>query len=165
MSKRNTKTGTNYEEEVRRLLENYSTHTVAKNTNKRGVYVGKKRNGGKHYVDILLNGDELLSLKYQEVQGTAEEKIPFEIMKLQQMVVDGGYRCATIVLAGLDAAWYWKDYYLSEEFRQHMKRIYPNVSIISHQEFESTYLNTKCGESVSPQGLDEWLLDAQGNSK
>lgn len=162
MGKRNTKTGINYEEEVRRLLENYSNHKVAKTTNKRGVYVGKKRNGGKHYVDILLNGDELLSLKYQEVQGTAEEKIPFEIMKLQQMVVDGGYKSATIVLAGADDAWYWKDYYLSEEFREHMKHIYPNVSVISHQEFVNTYLNVKEGESVSPQGLDGWLFDIEG---
>ena len=124
MGKRNTKTGINYEEEVRRLLENYSNHKVAKTTNKRGVYVGKKRNGGKHYVDILLNGNTLLSLKYQRVQGTAEEKVPFEVMKLHHACLDHGYDSAILVLAGPDKAWKWKDYYLGEQFQNDMKQIY-----------------------------------------
>ena len=60
--------------------------------------VGTKRNGGKHYCDIVLNEDELISLKYQRVQGTAEEKT-FEFMKLQHAIDDHGYKSATIVEA------------------------------------------------------------------
>ena len=88
---RDTTTGTNYETEVENLLEDYSDHTVESQ-----VMVGTKRNGGKHYCDIVLNEDELISLKYQRVQGTAEEKIPFEFMKLQHAIDDHGYKSATI---------------------------------------------------------------------
>ena len=132
---RDTTTGTNYETEVENLLENFSEHSVQSQVN-----VGAKRNGGRHYVDILLNGNELISLKYQRVQGTAEEKIPFEFMKLQHAIDDHGYKSATIVLAGPDKAWKWKDYYLSEEFCAKMKSIYPNVRIINHEQFVSEYL-------------------------
>ena len=132
---RDTTTGTNYETEVENLLEDYSEHTVESQ-----VMVGTKRNGGKHYCDIVLNGDELISLKYQRVQGTAEEKIPFEFMKLQHAIDDHGYKSATIVVAGPDKAWKWKDYYLSDEFRGKMSSIYPNVRIINHEQFVSEYL-------------------------
>ena len=132
---RDTTTGTNYETEVENLLEDYSEHTVESQ-----VMVGTKRNGGKHYCDIVLNEDELISLKYQRVQGTAEEKIPFEFMKLQHAIDDYGYKSATIVVAGPDKAWKWKDYYLSEEFRGKMSSIYPNVRIINHEQFVSEYL-------------------------
>lgn len=132
---RDTTTGTNYETEVENLLEDYSEHTVESQ-----VMVGTKRNGGKHYCDIVLNEDELISLKYQRVQGTAEEKIPFEFMKLQHAIDDHGYKSATIVVAGPDKAWKWKDYYLSDEFRGKMSSIYPNVRIINHEQFVSEYL-------------------------
>ena len=132
---RDTTTGTTYEKEIENLLEQFSLHGVQSQVN-----IGKKRNGGKHYVDILLNERELISLKYQKVQGTAEEKIPFEFMKLQDAVDDHGYQSATIVLAGPDKAWKWKDYYLSDTFRDKMKKIYPDVRIISHNQFVEEYL-------------------------
>ena len=56
---RDTTTGTNYETEVENLLEEFSDHKVESQ-----VMVGAKRNGGKHYCDIVINDDELISLKY-----------------------------------------------------------------------------------------------------
>tara|TARA_Y100000033_G_scaffold42653_1_gene43809 strand:- start:80 stop:502 length:423 start_codon:yes stop_codon:yes gene_type:complete len=132
---RDTTTGTNYETEVENLLEEFSDHKVESQ-----VMVGAKRNGGKHYCDIVINDDELISLKYQRVQGTAEEKIPFEFMKLQHAIDDHGYKSATIVVAGPDKAWKWKDYYLSGDFRAKMKSIYPDVRIINHDQFVQEYL-------------------------
>ena len=132
---RDTTTGTNYETEVENLLEEFSDHKVESQ-----VMVGAKRNGGKHYCDIVINDDELISLKYQRVQGTAEEKIPFEFMKLQHAIDDHGYKSATIVVAGPDKAWKWKDYYLSDDFRAKMKSIYPDVRIINHDQFVQEYL-------------------------
>ena len=132
---RDTTTGSTYETEVENLLEQFSDHEVESQ-----VMVGAKRNGGKHYCDIVINGDELISLKYQRVQGTAEEKIPFEFMKLQHAIDDYGYKSATIVVAGLDKARKWKDYYLSDEFRAKMKSIYPDVRIINHDQFVQEYL-------------------------
>lgn len=126
---RDTTTGFNYENYIGTLLESTTWQF------KRQVNIGKKRNGGKHYIDYLLYPNTLLSLKYQCVQGTAEEKVPFEIMKLHHACVDCGYDKAILVLAGPDKAWKWKQYYLSEQFRTDMKVIYPTVTILSHQQF------------------------------
>jgi hypothetical protein len=127
---RDTTTGTTYEKEIEDLLENFTNYQF-----KTQVNVGLKRNGGKHYIDILLESKILLSLKFQCVPGTAEEKVPFEIMKLQQAIEDYDYECAILVLAGPDSAWKWKDYYLGEEFQSNIKKIYPDVCIISHEQF------------------------------
>ena len=47
---RDTTTGTNYETEVENLLEEFSDHKVESQ-----VWIGKKRNGGKHKLDILVD--------------------------------------------------------------------------------------------------------------
>jgi hypothetical protein len=132
---RNTTTGKSYEDVVEELLTEHTDHKVQAQVN-----IGAKRNGGRHYVDILLNEQHLISLKYQRVQGTAEEKIPFEVMKLQHAVNDHGYKDAVIVIAGPDKAWKWKEYYLSDEFQTDMKRIYPDVRIISHEQFVEEFM-------------------------
>lgn len=132
---RNTTTGKSYEDVMEDLLLEYTNHEV-----KTQVNVGAKRNGGKHYVDILLDQEVILSLKFQRVRGSAEEKILFEIMKLQHAIDDYGYKSAVIVLAGPDKAWKWKEYYLSDEFQTDMKKIYPDVRIISHEQFVEEYL-------------------------
>ena len=128
---RDTTTGNNYEKTVSKLLKesNYKF--------KDQVTIGKKRNGKKHRVDVLID-KTLVSLKHQEVNGTAEEKVPFEFMKLQHAVEDYDYEKAVIVLSG-DTGWTWKEYYLSPEFKTNMKQVYPDVSIMSHQEFCETY--------------------------
>ena len=148
---RDTTTGTNYEKEIVSLLEQFSDINFHSQ-----VVVGQKRNGGEHVVDLLFDGEVknikrrkrpislhkggvLVSLKYQVVDGTAEEKIPFEFMKLHHACLDYGYESAIIVLAG-NSGWKWKDYYLSDEFKTDMKKIYPDVSIISHEEFLQEYL-------------------------
>ena len=132
---KNTTTGKDFETRIEELLEDFSDHSF-----ERQVNIGVKRNGGKHILDVLLNGEELISLKYQQVYGTAEEKIPFEFMKLQHAVDDYGYKSATIVIAGPDSAWKWKDYYLSNEFSSQMKQIYPDVNIIELKDFMKQYL-------------------------
>ena len=69
--------------------------------------IGRRLGGGKHLVDrIAVNpktGDTfLVSLKWQQTSGTAEQKIPFEIMCLAEAVKvsDGRYRRAYLVLGG-----------------------------------------------------------------
>jgi len=108
--------------------------------------------GKKHIVDILLGGKAhkktkkakrwisehvggiLLSLKYQDNGGTAEEKVPFEFMKLQNAINKYGYKKALIVLCG-DKGWTLKKTYLKEEFISQMKVICPNVSITDEENF------------------------------
>ena len=128
---RDTTTGTTYEKRIYSLFEQFNY------TFKRQVNVGKKRNGKKHIVDLLYNRT-LISLKNQTVAGTAEEKVPFELMKLQHAIYDYGYKDAIIVLHG-DTGWTWKETYLSEDFKKEMSLPYPNVKIMSHEQFIEKY--------------------------
>ena len=110
--------------------------------------------GKKHIVDILLGGKAhkktkkakrwisehiggtLLSLKYQKVEGTSEEKIPFEYLKLQDSIDNYEYDSAIIVLCG-DDGWTLKEYYLSEKFISKMKLICPDVTITDEENFRA----------------------------
>jgi hypothetical protein len=129
---RDTTTGTKYEKRMEILLEGKQVSFVSQKV------IGKKRNGGNHRVDLIIDGEILVSLKHQEVSGTAEEKVPFEFMKLQHAVEDYNYKHALIVLSG-NNGWTWKDYYLSDEFRSSMKILYPDVDIMCHEEFCDLY--------------------------
>ena len=111
--------------------------------------------GKKHIVDVLLGGGAykktkkakrwisehiggiLISLKYQGVEGTAEEKIPFEFIKLQNAIDKYGYKSAIIVLCG-DGGWTLKKTYLKDEFISNMKLICPNVTITDEENFRTT---------------------------
>lgn len=128
---RDTSTGTNYEKRIDILLEENKIKYQSQ------VFIGIKRNGKKHKVDLIID-NTLVSLKHQEVGGTAEEKVPFEFMKLQHAVEDYEYDNAIIVLSG-DTGWTWKKYYLSDEFKQSMRILYPDVMIISHENFITLY--------------------------
>lgn len=148
---RDTTTGTTYEQEIANLLSQFTEIKFYSQVN-----IGKKRNGGEHIVDLLFGGEiqyikhrkrpvslhkggTLVSLKYQGVNGSAEEKMNFEFMKLHHACVDYGYKSAIIVLAG-NTGWKWKEYFLSEEYSSDMKQIYPAVSIISHEQFVEEFL-------------------------
>ncbi len=147
---RDTTTGTLNEKEIEKfLVENFADAVKSQ------VNIGKKRNNGVHVVDLLIGGEtytpkgrvrpisnhkggKLISLKYQEVTGTAEEKVPFEVMKLQDAIDDYGYESAIVVLCG-DNGWSWKEEYLSDRFKKRMKSFCPDVTIMSQEEFLLEY--------------------------
>jgi hypothetical protein len=124
---RDTSTGTNYEKRIDVFL------TENKIQYRSQINIGAKRNGKRHRVDLIID-NTLVSLKHQQVGGTAEEKVPFEFMKLQHAVEDYNYDNAIIVLSG-NTGWTWKEYYLSDEFKEAMKVLYPDVSIMTHENF------------------------------
>jgi hypothetical protein len=72
------------------------------------VVVGEKPGGGRHVVDweLWVREDEgrrgLLSAKVQNVRGTADEKVPYEVIKLlHTMGLDERFRVGWVVLGGL----------------------------------------------------------------
>ena len=119
--------------------------------------VGTQFNTGKgHIVDVMVGGEAfkktkgakrwtsnhrggtLHSYKYQKIDGTAEEKIPFEFLKLQDAIDKYGYTEGIIVLCG-ESGWTLKEYYLSEKFKNKMKLIAPNVSVITEELYRQRY--------------------------
>lgn len=74
-----------------------------------------------------------MSLKWQQVQGTAEQKIPFEIICLADALIsDERYYKAHLVLGG--NGWRYKDFYLSGGLRAHLANA-DMVSVTSLEDF------------------------------
>jgi hypothetical protein len=97
-----------------------------------------QRNGRKHRIDVRLDNGILVSCKSNDkVWGTAEEKIPFECLKLQHAIEDsnGLFHQAYIILGG--NKWHNKEYYLSEDFKNQIHM--PNVRIIRFEDIDDHF--------------------------
>jgi hypothetical protein len=79
------------------------------------VPMGQRLGGGAHIVDaIAQRPDEepiIISLKWQQVSGTAEQKVPFEVMCLEEALKAGKYKRAYVVLGG--EGWKLRTFYTS----------------------------------------------------
>jgi len=144
-----TNTGKQYEELIENALLNNSDYNF-----ERQVFIGIKPNKKtRHCVDILLKETkEVISLKFQCVAGTAEEKVPYEVLVLQHAVNEGKCNSATIVLAG--DAWTQKEWYLTEGFCSRMNC--PDVRIMEHEDFLREYTDK---EVRKYKGLEEFFVD------
>jgi len=112
---RDTRTGGVFEAMVLPALERggyaYKTQVV----------VGKRLGGSKHKVDAVAEkGGEriIISLKWQQVGGTAEQKVPFEVMCLAGEVKSKAFNKAYLVLGG--EGWTLRDFYTSGELVKHL---------------------------------------------
>lgn len=115
-----TKTGSTLEVTVEAVLINNS-YAVTKQQ-----VVGTKPGGGRHRADIVgmrPNGSKfLVSLKWQQTAGSAEEKIPFEVIKLLHALRENAeYDKAYIVIGGDGFNAGLVDFYLSDEFRSYIR--------------------------------------------
>ena len=76
------------------------------------VQVGERLGCGKHFVDAVVTKDGrqfLLSVKWQQVSGTAEQKVPFEVICLIDALERSPYERAYVVLGG--EGWKLRDFY------------------------------------------------------
>jgi hypothetical protein len=115
MTPRNTNTGGVLEAMVLPALErgHYGHETQ--------VIVGTRCGGGTHKVDALARkGTDtiLVSMKWQQTGGTAEQKVPFEVMCLADAVRAGHAQRAYLVLGG--DGWSLRDYYTSGQLADHL---------------------------------------------
>ena len=91
--------------------------------NETQVVVGQRIGGGRHRVDVLAekNGQRhLISWKWQQVGGTAEQKVPFEVICLIDAVQADGFSKAYIVLGG--EGWTLRDFYTSGGLNRYIPR-------------------------------------------
>lgn len=100
--------------------------------------IGTSIRGRKHRIDVLAEtpaGSEIpVSVKWQQVSGTAEEKVPYEVIKLIHAVKTsvGKYAYAYHKIGG--TGWTMKDFYLDHGLREYI-RDYDLVRIVSLDHF------------------------------
>ncbi len=132
MNPRDTSTG--------RVLENLILPALEQGGYKyrRRVPVGKRLGGGRHFVDVLAEdregGKYLISLKWQQVPGTAEQKVPFEVLCLIETLLSSGenFRRAYLVLGG--PGWRLRDFFVQGGLNKYL--IYTElVRIVTLEDF------------------------------
>ncbi len=133
MSPRNTKTGQVLERTVIPALE------TAGYAYKRQARIGRKPDGSSYTADLLVTDPVtgrriVVSLKWQQVPGTAEQKIPFEVMVLSDLLESG--KCAEVYLVLGGTGWTptLKDFYLHGGLSKHMPAA-DRVKIVTLEEF------------------------------
>jgi hypothetical protein len=78
--------------------------------------IGQRIGGHRHKVDVLAskagNPEIPISLKWQQTSGTTEQKVPFEVISLAELVQksQGRFKKAYLVLGG--EGWSLKEFYL-----------------------------------------------------
>jgi hypothetical protein len=85
------------------------------------INVGARPGGRRHTVDAIAsrNGEDVIvSLKWQQTSGTAEQKVPFEVMCLADAVRAGLGARAYLVLGG--DGWTLREYFTSGALADHL---------------------------------------------
>lgn len=103
------------------------------------VNIGKRVSGGKHIVDVLASKNDknyLISLKWQQVSGTAEQKVPFEVICLAESVLKGSkeqeFEKAYLVLGG--EGWSLRDFYTGGGLESHLSHS-EDIDILTLESF------------------------------
>ncbi len=77
------------------------------------IAIGDRLGCGRHVVDAVADKDGrefLVSVKWQQVAGTAEQKVPFEVICLLDAIERGPYSKAYLVLGG--EGWKLRQFYV-----------------------------------------------------
>ena len=131
MSPRNTKSGSVLEQMVQHALEQGKYKYV------RGKKVGTRFGVSGHIIDTYAEDPRgrihLISLKWQQVSGTAEQKVPFEVISLIDLLLKNeNYYKAHLVLGG--NGWRYKDFYVSGGLSPYIRNA-DRVNIMTLDEF------------------------------
>lgn len=129
MAKRDTGTGSVLEQMILPALKRGGY------AHERQVNIGDRIGGGRHVVDVVATKDGkrfLVSLKWQQVSGTAEQKVPFEVISLAEAVLSGEYAGAYLVLGG--EGWKLRSFYTGGGLKKHLTCA-DKVSIITLENF------------------------------
>ncbi|MGH9309937.1 MAG: PD-(D/E)XK nuclease superfamily protein [Vicinamibacterales bacterium] len=104
-------------------------------TTRSQVNIGHRLGRGKHRIDAIAekNGKAfLVSLKWQQTSGTAEQKVPFEAICLSEALMSGSYERAYIVLGG--DGWSLRDFYTTGGLDRHLNNL-GAVKIVTLERF------------------------------
>lgn len=133
MTPRDTGTGAVLEDTVLPALRRNGYTITSQNV------IGESFGGKRHRLDVLaqdLNGQEIpISVKWQQTSGTAEEKVPYEVIKMINAIKisNGRFGHAYIILGG-SSGWTLKEFYLQGGLAEFIKD-YHLVRLVSLEEF------------------------------
>lgn len=101
------------------------------------VVVGQRIGGRRHKVDALAakpGRTVLVSLKWQQVGGTAEQKVPFEVLCLADVMRARSteFDAAYLVLGG--EGWTLREFYTGGGLKEHLKGA-DRVEIVTLENF------------------------------
>lgn len=99
------------------------------------VIAGTRPGGGPHKIDAIAEKDGfgiIISLKWQQSSGTAEQKVPFEVMCLADAVRARHAARAYLVLGG--TGWKLRTYFTSGALKDHLVHA-DLVRVVSLEEF------------------------------
>jgi hypothetical protein len=115
MTPRNTRTGGVLEQMILPALDQGGyTYSVQAN-------IGQRLGCGQHLVDVVAAKDGqsiLISVKWQQVSGTAEQKVPFEVICLLEALGAGKWAKAYLVLGG--EGWTLRSFYTGEGLKKYL---------------------------------------------
>lgn len=86
------------------------------------VKLGQRLGCGNHFVDAVAEKDGrtfLVSVKWQQVSGTTEQKVPFEVICLVEAMEAGHYDRAYVVLGG--EGWKLRGFYTGGGLKKYLK--------------------------------------------
>ncbi len=118
MSARKTTTGGVLEKMVLHALKHGGY------THQSQVRIGRRPGGGSHVVDVVATDGKgrryLVSLKWQQTSGTAEQKVPFEAICLADVIANrpSEFHAAYIVLGG--DGWTLRNFYVGGGLTKHL---------------------------------------------
>lgn len=104
----NTRTGGVLEAMILPALARGGYHHTAQ------VNIGDRMGCGRHIVDAVAEKEGrsfLVSVKWQQVSGTAEQKVPFEVICLLDALERGAFAKAFLVLGG--EGWKLRQFYVT----------------------------------------------------
>jgi len=84
--------------------------------------IGQRLGFGSHIIDVIAERAGvriLVSLKWQQVSGTAEQKVPFEVICLADALAGGAFGKAYLVLGG--EGWKLRTFYTSGGLRKYLR--------------------------------------------
>jgi hypothetical protein len=90
------------------------------------VSIGYKFSNHKHKIDSLVNGKILVSVKFQDVAGTAEEKVGYEMWTLNEKILTGVFEKAFIIFGGQG----WTIY----ENLEKMVKLFPKIKLVRYED-------------------------------
>lgn len=102
------------------------------------MVIGTRPGGAQHKIDVLAEDGSgqryLISMKWQQVGGTAEQKVPFEVICLGDIMArhPGAYRTAYLVLGG--PGWSLRDFYIGGGLKEYLRHV-DLVSIVGLEHF------------------------------